>query len=60
MNVVSFSSSSSALVALPRRAIQKHAIRREETLRTLGDRRNERANYSSAIAEACSAYKGLL
>jgi len=59
-NVVSFGSSSSALVALPRRTIQKHTIRREETLPTLSDRRDERASYSSAISQACAAYKCLL
>jgi hypothetical protein len=57
-NLVSFSSN--ALVALPRRNIQKHVIQREETLRTLAERRNERASYSSAIDKACSAYKSLV
>jgi hypothetical protein len=48
----------SALVALPRRgAIQKHTIRREESLLTLAERRRERGLFSSAIAEACAAYR---
>ena len=51
-------SSNITLVALPRRgAIHKHTIRREESLMTLSERRRERERFSTAIAEACVAYR---